>query len=96
MPNTWTQKANFGGGQRRDAVGFSIGSKGYIGTGQNQLGGFHADFWEFDPIANTWTQKANVGGGVRMSAVGFSIGSKGYIGTGNGGSPQTDFWEYGP
>ena len=31
--NTWTQKADFGGTARYGAVGFSIGSKGYIGTG---------------------------------------------------------------
>ena len=31
--NTWTQKADFGGTARCGAVGFSIGSKGYIGTG---------------------------------------------------------------
>ena len=31
--NTWTQKANFGGTERIGATGFSIGSKGYIGTG---------------------------------------------------------------
>src|SRR5207249_1321311 len=30
--NTWTQKADFGGSGRSGAVGFSIGSKGYIGT----------------------------------------------------------------
>ena len=31
--NTWTQKADFGGTARYAAVGFSIGNKGYIGTG---------------------------------------------------------------
>ena len=31
--NTWTQKADFGGTARKNAVGFSIGTKGYIGTG---------------------------------------------------------------
>ena len=31
--DTWTQKADFGGTARDSAVGFSIGSKGYIGTG---------------------------------------------------------------
>ena len=31
--NAWTQKADFGGTARYCAVGFSIGSKGYIGTG---------------------------------------------------------------
>jgi len=30
---TWKKKANFGGTKRYGAVGFSIGSKGYIGTG---------------------------------------------------------------
>ena len=30
--DTWTQKTNFGGAGREGAVGFSIGTKGYIGT----------------------------------------------------------------
>ena len=29
-PNTWTQKADFGGAAKYLAVGFSIGGKGYI------------------------------------------------------------------
>lgn len=32
-PNSWTQKADLGGTARANAVGFSIGTKGYIGTG---------------------------------------------------------------
>ena len=82
--NTWTQKADFGGTARYGAVGFSIGSKGYIGTGYD--GSYIKDFWEYDPAANTWTQKADFGGTARYGAVGFSIGSKGYIGTGYDGS----------
>jgi hypothetical protein len=31
--DTWTQKADVGGEAREFAVGFSIGNKGYIGTG---------------------------------------------------------------
>src|ERR1700675_578988 len=88
----WTQKADFGGTARYDAVGFSIGSKGHIGTGYD--GSDKNDFWEYDPSANTWTQKADFGGTARALAVGFSIGSKGYIGTGN--SYTKDFWEYDP
>ncbi|MBK6483537.1 MAG: hypothetical protein IPG01_10485 [Chitinophagaceae bacterium] len=34
-PNTWTLKAPFGGTARWGAVGFSMGSKGYLGTGSN-------------------------------------------------------------
>jgi len=89
----WTQKANFGGGGRAGAVGFSIGTKGYIGTGWNGSN-FFSDFWEYDPSTNTWTQKADFGGAGRWDAVGFSIGNKGYVGTG-GGSCK-DFWEYDP
>src|SRR6185369_4861796 len=63
---------------RTDAVGFSIGNKGYIGLGSNQK-----DFWEFDPVTNVWTQKANYPGAANSGAVGFSIGSKGFVGTGS-------------
>jgi hypothetical protein len=91
-PDTWTQKEDFGGTARSWAVGFSIGSKGYIGTGYNKNVGNTKDFWEYDPYNLMWTQKADFGGTARSNAVGFSIGSKGYIGTGGG----TDFWEYDP
>jgi len=91
----WTQKANFGGTTRDRAVGFSIGTKGYFGTGTPD-GGItaYSDFWEWDQATNVWTQKANFSGGGRFAAVGFSIGTKGYIGTGNYGGYKRDFWEY--
>ena len=100
--DTWTQKANFGGGERSNAVGFSIGSKGYIGTGYKDSSlykGLTKDFWEYNPVANTWTQKADYGGTTKDAAVGFAIGNKGYLGTGEE-SPSSfytkDFWEYDP
>lgn len=92
--DTWTQMADFGGTTRVDAVGFSIGSKGYVGTGYD--GANTADFWEYDSLGNTWTQKADFAGSARQAAVGFSIGTKGYIGTGYDGAVQKDFWEYDP
>jgi len=96
--NVWTQKANFGGGQRNGAVGFSIGNKGYIGTGFNITDSpiyYHKDFWEYDPATDVWTRKANLGGAGRQTATGFSIGLKGYIGLGTDGSNMfQDFWEY--
>src|SRR5438552_1474100 len=95
--NTWTRKADFGGTARYGAAGFSIGSKGYIGTGYD--GSDRKDFWEYDPVTNAWTQKADFGGAGRWASVGFSIGSKGYIGTGSNRSMTVyykDFWEYDP
>ena len=91
---TWVQKADFIGKARNSAVGFSIGGKGYVGTGYD--GSYCKDFWEYDPAQNTWTQKADFGGTARNSAVAFSIGSKGYIGTGYDGAYYKDFWEYDP
>lgn len=86
----WVQKADFGGISRNFAVGFSIGTKGYIGTGYDGTIN-QKDFWEWDQATNVWTQKADFGGTARQGAVGFSIGTKGYIGTGNN---QKDFWEW--
>lgn len=96
---TWVQKTNFGGIARADAVAFSIGTAGYIGTGWDWNQNMYKDFWAYDTTTNAWTQKADFGGTARFGAVGFSIGTKGYIGTGiSGPSPsyQNDFWEYSP
>lgn len=97
-PDTWTQKDDFGGTAgiaRYNAVGFSIGTKGYVGTGwTGSVRG--KDFWEYDSALNTWTQKADFGGTGRLAAVGFAIAGKGYVGTGYDGSYTKDFWEYDP
>jgi outer membrane protein assembly factor BamB/N-acetylneuraminic acid mutarotase len=103
--NIWTQKTGFGENDssltntsitaRHAAIGFSIGDKGYIGTGYDESN--LNDFWEYDPQINTWIKKADFGGTGRHAAVGFSIGDKGYIGTGSGSSSYSiDFWEYDP
>lgn len=94
--NVWIPKSNFPT-TRAYGVGFSIGAKGYIGTGFGQGIGYPKDFWEWDQATDVWTQKANFGGGGRTGAVGFSIGTKGYIGTGNDGTTSAklrDFWEW--
>ncbi|PWA05906.1 T9SS type A sorting domain-containing protein [Flavobacterium psychrotolerans] len=94
--DTWTAKADFFS-IRNYAVGFSIGDKGYIGTGINPDEGFKKDFWEYNPTTDSWTQKADFGGLARDNAVGFFINNKGYIGLGNTTFGSTnDFWEYDP
>ena len=102
--NVWTRKADLEGSVRTSAVGFSIGAKGYIGTGfglseNGWDSGYLRDFWEWDEATDVWTKKADIGFTGRSEAVGFSIGNKGYIGTGYGadGSDASylrDIWEW--
>jgi N-acetylneuraminic acid mutarotase len=64
--NVWTQKADFASGERSFAVGFSIGTKGYIGTGN-----LSERFLEYDPATNVWTRKADFAGTGRSKRNGF-------------------------
>ena len=96
--NNWTGKSPLPGSARQYAIGFSIGTKGYVGCGQPNLSDLLNDFYEYDPTQDQWTQKANMPY-PRLSAVAFSIGSKGYVGTGqNAGATvfYNDFYEYNP
>lgn len=93
---SWDQKADFPGDFWWQSVSFSIGSKGYVGTGTSNPSNIHDDFWEYDTEHNTWTKLESLPMNLQES-VGFSIGSKGYIGTGeyvNGDSLTNRFFEY--
>lgn len=88
--NTWTQKGDFAGTQRTDACGFAIGSKGYLGCGND--GSIKQDFWEYDPLTDIWSQQPDYIGTPRGKAVGLGIGSRGYIGTGEDASGRSKTW----
>jgi N-acetylneuraminic acid mutarotase len=103
----WIELSDFEGVPRSDAVGFAIGTKGYVGTGYNPdaendtagiwLDGRARDFWEYDPDKNTWNRKEPFPGAARNGAVGIATDTKGYIGTGYDGKKSLkDFWEYDP
>lgn len=99
---TWTQQSAIPiTGGRTAAVAFSIGGKGYLGTGEG-IAFFNAnyfqDLWEYDPTTEIWTQKADFSGGPRAYATGFVIGNYGYLGTGENtnGILQNDLWRYDP
>jgi N-acetylneuraminic acid mutarotase len=89
----WTQKADFAGGPRRQAVAFAIGEYAYVGTGQDATG-FRKDFYRYDPNANVWEQMTDFEGTARKQAVGFAMGDDGYVGTGDDGVLRSDFWQY--
>ena len=93
------------GSVRRNAVAFTIGDKGYVGTGINTVTATEAgatklsDLWEYDPAMNSWTAKAPFpaygGIGVYFTTA-FTVGVNAYLVGGkmdpNYYSNQT--WEY--
>jgi len=82
---------------RYTAVAFTIGEKGYIGTGTGN--GYLNDFWEYNPTSNSWNQKSDFIGGQRREGFSFTINEKGYIGAGFNTttfSAANDFYEYNP
>jgi N-acetylneuraminic acid mutarotase len=91
----WTQKANFTGAPRREAVGFVIDNKAYVGTGSSAAG-LKKDFYVYDPSNNTWEQISDFTGTARRAAVGFSMDAYGFVGTGDDGALCQDFWMYNP
>jgi N-acetylneuraminic acid mutarotase len=96
--NTWAQKSSLPGLARSFAVAFSLGTKGYIGTGFNSWNNIIIkDFWEWDQATNMWTQMTDLPATERQSAVAFSLGNLAYVGTGGGYFPDPnlrDFWEF--
>ncbi|HAN76762.1 MAG TPA: hypothetical protein DCQ31_02750 [Bacteroidales bacterium] len=81
---------------RRNAVAFTVGTKGYIGLGENVNGDILSDFWEIDLEKQTWIQIKGLGNGdnPRINAVAFALGNKGYVGLGEFGNPSDKFWSY--
>ena len=89
---SWTKKAAFGGTAREYAVGFSIGNKGYIGTGQDQGGVNKNDFWEYTPsLSANITAQTNVtcNGGNNGSATVTAMGTPSYTYSWNTSPVQT-------
>lgn len=91
----WTQKANFLGAPRREAVNFVIANKAYVGTGNSETG-LLADFFTYDPNTNSWAQINDFAGTARRAATSFSMENYGFVGTGDDGTLRNDFWMYNP
>jgi N-acetylneuraminic acid mutarotase len=98
--NKWTKKADFTGTLRDQPIYFTIGDKGYFGTGNpDPFAPVNTnEFWEYDAKADKWTKKAQFAGSARCRAFAFAIGGKGYVGGGedNNVKKLDDFYEYDP
>lgn len=95
--NAWTKKTDFPDSARISPVCFTIGTKAYIGLGENKNYSCLNDFWEYDTQTNKWRKIADYPGISRFGAVAFSIEGKGYVGAGEHDYEYPhDFWEYDP
>ncbi len=102
--DSWLQKRDFPASQRTIGLGFSIGQRGYIGSGLSPFRELINDFWSFNPDSNQWQRAENFWNIGRQGAGAFSINGKGYIFTGGGiidsvsqeSGGLTDVWEYNP
>jgi len=104
----WTEVASFPGTPRQQAVGFSIGQYGYVGTGWDGDEKTMKDFWRFDPANNEWVQVASLPGKddftKRRGAIAFSLfvnGKEyGFVGYGFTDVPEKNYlnevWQFDP
>jgi hypothetical protein len=102
--NTWASRkalsdpanSTLGSGARYGAVGFGIGTNGYICTGYT--GSHTKDLWEYNPGTDTWTQKAYMNtSDKRRDAVAMVYGGEAYIVSGtNNGTVVTEMAKYTP
>lgn len=91
----WTQKADFPGAARQQAVAFGVSGKGYIGAGYD--GNWLKDFYAYTPSTDSWEQIVSIGGSKRQSATSFVINNIAYVCCGNNnGEYINDFWQYNP
>ncbi|MBE0648009.1 MAG: hypothetical protein IH596_09510 [Bacteroidales bacterium] len=82
--SSWAHRQDFSAPPRVQAVGFSIGEKGYIATGTDGMSDhLLQDMQEYDPGTNSWTFKSSLPFPLRGGAA-FSIGNKAFITTGGG------------
>lgn len=112
VTNTFTQKADYPGTpNRRGAMSFDIGGKGYLAGGAvsgtnactNEVGCFTGTVYEYDPVTDVWATKTSMPKAIVFGSA-ISHNGKGYAGLGEiyGGTIalgrlKSPFWyEYDP
>ncbi|MEL6918916.1 MAG: kelch repeat-containing protein [Bacteroidota bacterium] len=74
--------------ERNNAVGFSIGGKGYFATGDRN--GSNVNVWEYDPTTDSWEEKTPYEGFARQGAIAFYNGTRAFLGLGRSGTLYLD------
>ena len=100
--NVWTQKMEFPGKARVNAIAEVVRGNAFVGLGYDsnfsayQEGGAQLkDFWSYNPLTDIWTQKASLPSEYTTACVSFVVGSDIYIGFGfNGWGFKNEMWKY--
>jgi N-acetylneuraminic acid mutarotase len=83
--NKWLSKADFPGDAISWQSSFSIGDKGYVGTGTTPEGNYTGEFYEYDEASDEWHVLNSMPRG-GTQGIGFAVDEKGYLGLGTHGS----------
>ena len=104
LPGKWIQKGMLPPDKGRlVGLGFTVGSKGYMATGERI--GFYVpnsdrlnDMMEYDPATGIWREKSPLTGLKLSGGLGMAINNKIYLGVGatDQGLETNQFWEYDP
>ncbi len=95
--NKWSKLADYPFEASSACFGFSIGSKGFVGLGWNEVNVVYAGFkevWEYDINSNLWVQKSDFPGDGRFYPASFVIDGEAFVGLGTGSHSFKDFWKY--
>ena len=55
--DSWDKIADYPGGVKLNAIGFSSGTKGFVTGGNSEKYQYSSELWEYDPVLNSWTRK---------------------------------------
>jgi len=91
--NTWTKKADFGGGVRQDTRGFVINGTVYLGFGTaGYYTDIRTDLYSYNPASNTWAARSSYppGNGYPPYITMVGAATSGYAIT----EDITAFWRY--
>ena len=97
--NSWSQKADYPGGQRIGCASFTVDNRGYVGTGYDPINNkYKRDFWAYYPSTNIWHYRWDYEGIARKDAIGFAQNGYGFIGFGEtaSGEGERALWRFEP
>mgnify|MGYP001359474760 CR=1 FL=1 len=63
---------------RRDAIAFTDGKYGYVGTGYGEDNRVFKDFYRFDPVSETW-EEVSFPGESRYGGTAFVVNNAAYV-----------------